>query len=58
MPNAIAHRVRMTGLDENARYVDQETGETYSGAALMYVGLPVGYLRGDFTSRIIRLKKA
>ena len=58
MPNPVAHRLRMTGLDAQATYVEQETGERYSGAALMYVGLPMGYLRGDFASRILRFTKA
>jgi len=57
MPNPVAHRLFMAGLEENAFYADQESGKVYSGAALMHVGLPIGYLRGDFASRIYRFKK-
>lgn len=56
MPNPVSHRVRLTGLREDAVYVNQETGERYTGAALMYVGLPLGYLHGDFASCVIRFQ--
>ena len=58
MPHAVSHRLFMTGLQEDAVYVDQDSGPRYSGAALMHVGLPVGYIKGDFASRIYRFKKA
>ncbi len=31
--------IRLKGLDENATYVEEGTGKTYSGSALMYAGI-------------------
>ena len=31
--------LNLKGLDENAYYKDEESGNVYSGAQLMYVGL-------------------
>jgi alpha-galactosidase len=49
-------RVRLDGLDPDARYTDADTGAEYLGAALMNVGLdlPGG---GDFGSALIRLRR-
>ena len=49
-------RVKMTGLEEDAVYTDAE-GNARTGAYLMHRGCSV-LLRGDFTSRLIHLKKA
>ena len=57
MPNPVAHRLRLAGLDPEGRYQDEETGRVYSGAALMRAGLPLGWVRGDFVSRVIRFCK-
>lgn len=55
-PNTPPIRVRMTGLDPQATYVD-DAGNAYSGAALMYKGMWTD-LKGDFSSHIVHLKKA
>lgn len=54
-PNTPPIRVRMTGLDPQATYVD-DAGNAYSGAALMYKGMWTD-LKGDFSSHIVHLKK-
>jgi alpha-galactosidase len=48
-------RVKMAGLEADAEYTDPE-GRTFSGAVLEHRGYSV-WLRGDFTSRLIRFKK-
>jgi len=50
-------RVRLAGLDPDARYTDASSGEEHAGAALMNVGLelPGG---GDFGSALIRLRRS
>jgi len=49
-------RVRLAGLDRDARYTDAGTGAEHLGAALMNVGLdlPGG---GDFGSALVRLRR-
>jgi alpha-galactosidase len=50
-------RVRLAGLDPDARYADVGSGTEHAGAALMNVGLdlPGG---GDFGSALIRLRRS
>ncbi|MBO4367914.1 MAG: GH36 C-terminal domain-containing protein, partial [Clostridia bacterium] len=36
-------RVYMKNLEPDAVYRDTETGKTYSGAELMYAGLPIRF---------------
>jgi len=50
-------RVRLAGLDPDARYADAGSGTEHAGAALMNVGLdlPGG---GDFGSALIRLRRS
>lgn len=48
--------IRLDGLDEQAYYRSSETGEIYSGAALMYGGILLPKLNGDFLSRLIVLE--
>jgi alpha-galactosidase len=56
-PNPAPWHVKLTGLDENAKYTDREHGITASGAALMNIGLPLQNLGGDFESRIYCFEK-
>jgi len=51
-PNCHSRRVRLQGLDPAALYRVEETGTVYGGDALMYAGLPVENLWGDFRSRL------
>ena len=57
-PNPVPHRVFLSGLDWEARYRDTESGTEFSGAALMQAGLPLPPARGDYSSWVLRFKKA
>ena len=50
-------RLRLAGLDPDARYTDADTGAEHLGAALMNVGLdqPGG---ADFGSALIRMRRS
>ncbi len=54
-PNAPRARVRLAGLDPQKDYLLKETGEVYGGDRLMYAGLPVPDLGGDFKSKLYHL---
>ncbi|MBR3503998.1 MAG: alpha-galactosidase [Clostridia bacterium] len=56
-PNPGCHRVFMTGLCPDARYRDAESGQVFSGAALMHAGLPLRPIRSDFGSWIFRFER-
>ncbi|MGN0777032.1 MAG: alpha-galactosidase [Candidatus Ventricola sp.] len=56
-PNPQPHRVRLSGIDAEATYVDHEHGITASGAALMNLGLIVPDSRGDHDSWVYVLEK-
>lgn len=45
----------LQGLDPERRYRDEESGKIYSGDTLMYVGLPVDHMWGDYCSKLIHL---
>ena len=54
-PNYKSRRIRLKGLDENTVYRDEQTGETYTGSALMYAGINMTGLHGDFKGKLIHL---
>lgn len=54
--NYHSRRVKLQGLDPNVRYQIEGGKLTLGGDALMYAGLHVENLWGDFKSRIIALK--
>jgi len=56
-PNAQPHRVKLTGLEPEACYVDEEHGVCASGAALMNLGLIMPESRGDHNSWIYVFEK-
>ncbi|SFB28292.1 alpha-galactosidase [Cohnella sp. OV330] len=56
-PNAPIDWLRLAGLDPNADYEIVGTGERFGGDQLMYAGLPVPHLEGDFQSAIWRIKR-
>ncbi|MGN0405823.1 MAG: alpha-galactosidase [Bariatricus sp.] len=56
--NQHSRMVRLKGLDEAAGYCLEETGEVYSGEELMYCGLPIRNICGDFKSKIFHFIKA
>jgi len=54
-PNHRSRRIRLKGLDENTVYRDSLTGESCSGSALMYAGINITGLYGDFRGKLIHL---
>ena len=48
--------IRLQGLDEKLYYRSSETGETHSGAAWMYGGMPMPQAQGDHTGKLIILE--
>lgn len=45
----------LQGLDPKRKYRNEETGRIYSGDTLMFVGLPVDHMWGDYCSKLIHL---
>ncbi|MFC3799677.1 alpha-galactosidase [Cohnella sp. GCM10012308] len=56
-PNEPIDWLRLAGLDPNADYEIVGTGERFGGDQLMYAGLPVPQLHGDFQSAVWRLRQ-
>lgn len=56
-PNYKSRRIRLQGLDPKCVYRVEGTDIRYGADALMYAGLPVENLWGDFRSRLIHLIK-
>ncbi len=54
--NQSPERLKFEGLDENAMYVEKESGKLYGGDVLMNIGLPV-WEGKDFESKLIILEK-
>ncbi|RUS45576.1 alpha-galactosidase [Cohnella sp. AR92] len=50
VPNEPLARLRLKGLDPEKNYELKGTGRVYGGDELMYVGLPVPKIEGDFGS--------
>ncbi|BBI33027.1 alpha-galactosidase [Cohnella abietis] len=53
-PNAPLDWIRFKGLDANAKYRVEEQGSVYGGDQLMYSGLPIPQLNGDYQSYVWR----
>jgi len=56
-PNAPLCRLRLTGLDPNKSYRLQHNGKEYRGDELMYFGLAIPHLEGDFRSILFVLQE-
>ncbi|MEK4508334.1 alpha-galactosidase [Paenibacillus anaericanus] len=56
-PNAPLNRLRLKGLDPDKSYCLQHNGEVYRGDELMYFGLSIPRLEGDFRSQLFVLKE-
>jgi alpha-galactosidase len=54
-PNFRTRRITAKGLAEDTVYRIEETGEEFSGGALMYAGLNIANMRGDYVGRLIHL---
>ncbi|WP_342480660.1 alpha-galactosidase [Paenibacillus sp. FSL L8-0340] len=52
-PNTARPRLRLQGLDPEKDYVLKETGTVYGGDRLMYAGLLLPELHGDFQSKLL-----
>ena len=57
LPNPTPYRVFPQSLCEHAIYHDLSTGKGYTGAALMYAGLPLEAARADFFSQVVQLQR-
>ncbi|MBW4083064.1 alpha-galactosidase [Paenibacillus sp. S150] len=56
-PNDALHHLRLKGLDPQADYEWLEGGGVYGGDHLMYAGLPLPALHGDFQSILWRFRR-
>lgn len=54
-PNAPLRSVKLEGLDPSKNYRLDPSGEVFGGDRLMYAGIPVSSLHGDFASMWVRL---
>ena len=50
-------KLLLKGLDENQKYLVQETGEIFTGKALHYIGLEIVLERMDYSSTTLHLTK-
>ena len=55
--NVIPRRLKVKALDENSLYEVSETGEVFGGDELMYIGLEIGELNGDYQARSWTLRR-
>ncbi len=56
-PNYHSRRIKLQGLDPAASYRVAQSGRVFGGDALMYAGLPLANLWGDFHSCLIQLDR-
>ena len=55
--NVLPKRLKLKALDENSLYEVSETGEVFGGDELMYIGLDIGELNGDYQAKSWALRK-
>ncbi len=53
-PNCHSRKIRLKGLDPEAEYQQEDNGQRYKGALLMYGGVLMPRMEGDFASAMIR----
>ena len=56
--NAVVPYVKAAGLDPEKVYRDDRTGKVYTGAALMYAGIPVPQMMGEYKAYQMHLEEA
>lgn len=56
-PNRHSTRLTLKGLNPQGQYQDEETKQVYSGDTLMYAGLLMKDLYGDYASKLVHLVK-
>jgi len=49
-------RLKLKGLNEDAIYINKETNEIFSGGALMYLGIHLEKLFGNYSGNVIHLR--
>ncbi len=54
-PNYHSRLIKLKGLEEHTRYRIEETGEVYTGGALMHAGFLVTGLWGDFQGKLFHV---
>ena len=55
--NVLPKSLKLKALDENSLYEVSETGEVFGGDELMYIGLDIGELNGDYQAKSWALRK-
>jgi alpha-galactosidase len=55
--NAPINYIRCRGLEETSVYREDSSGGEYSGAALMYAGIPVPMMQGEYQSLQLYFRK-
>ena len=55
-PNYNSRRIKLKGLDPDAKYLSSKTGEVHSGNVLMNAGIDIS-VHGDFASEVIYFTK-
>lgn len=55
--NVLPKRLKLKALDENSLYEVSETGEVFGGDELMYIGLDIGELNGDYQAKSWTLRR-
>src|SRR5690625_4325600 len=56
-PEAPYKRLILHGLDKNAKYKEENTGQIYGGDFLMHAGLPISPENTDYTSLVFKFKQ-
>jgi alpha-galactosidase len=56
-PNDTIKRIYLKALNPDYKYALQDTGEVYGGDELMYAGIAIPQLEGDFQSVMMHFKK-
>lgn len=51
--NCKSRHIKLQGLDPSVKYKDEETGNIYGGDVLMYAGISIEPMWGDFRSKLI-----
>lgn len=56
-PNYHSTRIKLKGLDENSLYLLEDADVCYSGGALMYAGINIEVVFGDFKGKLLHFIK-
>lgn len=56
-PNVLPKRLKLKALDKDVLYKVNETEEVFGGDELMYIGLEIGEIFGDYQARVWTLSK-